>query len=161
MSDSEVSCDPQMCIPCLKRIGALRLPIPAPLGEALALEHVSTLMACTVNICPDKFLNKKRWKTYTHEEQRKILFRIERSMRTKTPSVKLHKLIYEVCPQLNQIHFHALYECPTIYESTINNFWRDKKYNPSDDWRICETKPIFNYDGWFKYIHKDQFTHTQ
>ena len=173
MSDSEIDCDPQRCLPFLKRIGSLALRATQPdcgVSQSLDLEHVNViqdqkddfnLIACTVNICPDKSLNKKRWKTYTHEQQRDILFRIERSMRKVTPSVKLHKLIYEVCPILNNIHFHALYECPKIYISTIENFWRSKKYNPSNDWRVVQTELIYDYDGWFKYIHKDLFKNTE
>lgn len=165
MSDTDNDCnvDCQGCIQLTKRLGSLNLN-PRALAQTLVLEHVNVkleqkdcnnLVACTVNICPDKALNKKRWKTYTHEQQRDILFRIERSMRKATPSVILHKLIYEVCPTLNNIHFHALYECPRDYISTIENFWRSKKYNPSDDWRIVKTEFIYNYEGWFKYIHKD------
>lgn len=119
----------------------------------------STYYAVTVNIAPNKHVNKKRWHTYTHDKQRSVLERLEASFRRKTPSVVLHKIVFENCPVVKNVHFHALYEMPPLYESTLRNHWVvfDDNNNSNDaksDWRHLDIRPVHNVKGWLEYISK-------
>lgn len=116
-----------------------------------------TLYAITVNIAPTKLVNKKQWCTYTHDKQRAILGRLESSFRTKNPDIKLHRIEYEACPTVGNIHFHALYEMPEIYLSTLQNYW--DKFDSTDKktrirWRHLDVKLCHNMKGWIEYITK-------
>jgi len=118
------------------------------------------LYAVTINICPNKYMNKKKWSTYSHDQQRKILSRVENSFRRKTPSVELKKLVFEECPTLKQIHYHALYRMPSEHKSEMETYFL-KRVNmpgvmrdPSKAWRAVRIDPIFDEDGWLEYITK-------
>lgn len=117
--------------------------------------------AITVNICPNKLMNKRKWKLYNHDQQRQILTRIEKASRVKNPII-LEKLNFEVCPVLNQIHFHALYSMPSEFLSGIEAYYKrvigmpDIEGDKSKEWRHIVTKPIFAEEGWTKYISKDE-----
>jgi len=117
------------------------------------------LLAVTVNLCPNTYMNKKRWSTYDHNQQRAQLTRIEKSFRQKTPSCELIKISFEVCPTLDNIHFHALYRCPDPFKSTLINYF--SKYAPKkggDTWRTCIAETCYDLDGWIKYIQKNDST---
>lgn len=127
-----------------------------PIEDDLSAEIENDMVATTVNICPNSFMNKKRWSDYDHDQQRNILRRIEKAFRVKHPSVELLKMAFEICPTLDNIHFHCLYKCPLIFKSTIENYF--KKYSPKkggDTWRTVIVKEIFDEEGWIKYISKD------
>lgn len=117
--------------------------------------------AITVNICPNKLMNKRKWKLYNHDQQRQILTRIEKASRVKNPII-LEKLNFEVCPVLNQIHFHALYSMPSEFLSGIEAYYQRVIGMPAiegdkaKEWRHIVTKPIFAEEGWTKYISKDE-----
>lgn len=110
----------------------------------------------TVNIKPTIFINKKQWKLYDHDKQKAILTRIEAKLRKDNPSIVLKKLMFEVCPKIKNIHFHALYEMPSIFESTIETYYH-RVCNKGDTtgWRVIDTQPIYDEEGWIKYISKD------
>jgi len=119
--------------------------------------------AVTVNIQPTKYMNKKLWRTYTQEQQRAQLLRIESAFRRKTPSVKLHELCFEVCPTLQQIHYHAHYEMPKEFEHEMYNYFKriccsqdDKTLKP---WRFIDISILptdADVKRWMDYIHKNQ-----
>lgn len=114
--------------------------------------------AVTVNICPNKKMNNKVWKTYDHIRQTSQLQRIEAHMRKLNPSIGLLEMRFEICPNLNQIHFHALYEMPNEFVSTMENYWREKvadKKPSTPPWRYLDIQPIFDQRGWEEYIRKD------
>jgi len=117
--------------------------------------------AITVNICPNKLMNKRKWKLYNHDQQRQILTRIEKASRVKNPII-LEKLNFEVCPVLNQIHFHALYSMPSEFLSGIEAYYQrvigmpEIKGEKSKEWRHIVSKPIFAEKGWTDYISKDE-----
>lgn len=118
--------------------------------------------AITVNICPNKLMNKRKWRLYSQDDQRRILSRVEKSLRVKTPSIKLIKINYEVCPTLKQVHFHALYEMPTEYMNELETYYQRVVGMPeingdkNKQWRHLVTKPIFSEEGWIEYITKDE-----
>jgi len=118
----------------------------------------TTLVACTVNIKPNKVMNRRRWKLYSQDQQRNLLTRLESSFRNKTPSVKLKILTFEVCPKLGQVHFHAMYECPRIFMSTIHNYWNEKvdgnDLNTKEPWRHIVLEEVYDQKGWIQYITK-------
>ena len=104
-----------------------------------------------------KKVNNKQWSTYDHDQQRKALGRIEASFRSKNPSVVLHRIEYEICPASKNIHFHALYEMPELFVSTLQNYW--DKFNVNDSatrvlWRHLDIRPCTNIRGWLEYITK-------
>jgi len=128
----------------------------------------------TVNVQPTRYINKRQWKKYTHDQQIKILTRMEASIRRRTPSIKLIELHFEVCPTLKNVHFHALYEMPVFYVSELEAQWSRlvgniitsrSKTDQLSLWRyldIKEIKPRLNSDGnpdeadWLAYIRKDE-----
>lgn len=118
--------------------------------------------AVTVNIQPTKLMNKKQWRKYTHDEQRSQLLRIEASFRKKTPSVELIEIQFEICPTLNNIHFHAMYYMPKIFIHEVYLHYR-RICNSTDDktikeWRfidIQELKRQEDIENWLMYIRKD------
>lgn len=114
--------------------------------------------AVTLNINPTRKINKRQWKLYNHDQQRAILSRIEKSLRKKTPSIQLIELHFEVCPIIKNIHFHALYEFPSIMKNHVEAYYNrvvgDK--NPARmPWRHLDLKSITYYEGWINYIRKD------
>jgi len=121
-------------------------------------EEMVTCLAVTVNIKPNKVMNRRRWKLYNNEQQRALLTRLESSFRKVTPSVTLKKLTFETCPSNGNIHFHAMYECPKIFESTIINYWNEKvdgnDLETKVPWRHIVVKNVFDKKGWIDYITK-------
>lgn len=115
--------------------------------------------AVTVNIQPTKFMNKRQWKRYTHDQQRAILSRIEKKFRKDMPTIELVELHYEICPTLKNIHFHALYKMPVNYCTTMETYYT--RICSSEDektkipWRFLDIREITNRTGWLEYINKD------
>lgn len=121
---------------------------------------VSNKYAITVNIQPTKRMNKRHWRLYSHAQQKAMLGRIEARFRLLNPSVKLRALNYEVCPVLNQIHYHALYEMPFNYKWEMETYY--KRICDATDgqttipWRYLDIRPIDSEAGWLQYIQKSQ-----
>jgi len=121
--------------------------------------------AVTLNIQPTRFVNKRQWKNYNHDQQRAILGRMEASIRKRTPSIKLLELHYEVAPTVNNIHFHALYEMSAIWVSELQVQWNrmvgtivtpHTKHDLANKWRHLDIFPIKNGNKqWLEYIRKD------
>lgn len=113
--------------------------------------------AVTVNLNPYGFVNNRKWSLYKNDAQRSTLLRIEASLRRTYPNIELVELIFEVCPKLKNIHFHALYrmplEIPPLYEQYFND--RVKKVSLLCTYKNVEIEPLWNYEGWIKYITKD------
>jgi len=118
--------------------------------------------AITINICPNKLMNKRKWKLYSHDQQRQILTRIEKASRVKNISINLMKLNFEICPILNQIHFHALYEMPSEFISGLEAYYKrvismpDMNGDTTKQWRHIDVQRVFSEEGWIKYISKDE-----
>lgn len=112
--------------------------------------------AITVNIKPTYLVNKRRWRDYDQDKQKAILIRVENNMRKKNPSIVLCKMVFERCPNINNMHFHALYEMPSIFTTTVENFWQNQ-FNKGDvtNWRVLDIQPIYDEQGWIEYIYKD------
>jgi len=151
-------------IECMKNCECC-IPIPSSslfkrkLGSSLpdVDQPAVPMFAVTVNIKPTKKMNNRFWKLYTHDQQRKQLSRIESHFRAVTPSVKLIRIEYEICPTMQNIHFHALYSCPVEFISTIQNYY--KKYDGNDvntvkPWRHLDVQECYDMSGWIKYISK-------
>jgi len=96
------------------------------LKEPALKEPARNYVASTVNIQPSKLMNRRPWKKYNHDDQRKILMRVEASFRRKYPTVELIELQYEVCPQLNNIHYHALYKMTDDEEHELYNYFKNE-----------------------------------
>lgn len=124
----------------------------------VSINEATTMIACTVNIKPNKIMNRRRWKTHTADQQRASLTRLEQAFRKVTPACKLMKLTFEKCPSNGHIHFHAMYEAPAIFMTTIENFWNEKvdgnDLNTRIPWRHVIVKNVFNQQGWIDYITK-------
>lgn len=114
--------------------------------------------AVTVNIQPTKLINRRQWKLYSSDQQRQILMRIEKSIRTKNPSIVLNEIHFEECPILKQQHFHCLYTMPPEFTTVLETYYNrvigstGKQTKP---WRHFVMKPVDNVKGWVDYIRKD------
>lgn len=129
-------------------------------SDVIAIEghnSVPQMYAITVNIQPTKKMNSKQWQKYTFAEQKAILTRVELSIRKKNPSINLKQLVFEECPKLHQIHFHALYEHTSEWNDTLlANLNRicgstGRQTNP---WRTVDSQLVYNIQGWIEYINK-------
>jgi len=137
-------------------------PVPSPPvnqpPDSETPEYEATCYAVTVNIKPNKVMNRRRWKLYNAEQQRALLTRLEASFRKDTPSVVLKKLTFETCPSNGNIHFHCLYQCPKIYESSIINYWNEKvdgnDLETKVPWRHIVVEECYDTKGWIQYISK-------
>lgn len=126
--------------------------------DRVSLGDVIPQYAVTINVCPNKKMNNKIWKTYDHIRQTAQLQRLEAHMRKLNPSIELIELQFEICPALNQIHFHALYSMPKEFVSTMENYWREKvadKKPSIPPWRYIDIQKVYNRKGWEDYIRKD------
>lgn len=120
------------------------------------------LYAITVNIHPMKSMNKKRWFTYSHDKQRDNLARIERSLRTKNPTIELIELHYEVAPaegddHYRNIHFHAMYRMPKIFVTTMETYYNRILHmqGQRSTWKSLDIQEITSKEGWLNYMRKD------
>jgi len=107
-----------------------------------------------------KKLNNKCYGTYTHDQQRALLTRLEAAMRRDNPSIKLIEIHFETAPKIGTIHYHALYEMPDIFVTTMENYLNhrtaDKKPKGNiEPWRNLDIQPIYHESGWIDYIRKD------
>jgi len=115
--------------------------------------------AITVNPQPTCKLNKKCYRSYTEDQQIAVLSRIEAALRRKHPDIQLVELRFEICPKLLQWHFHALYEMPPLYFTTVWAYYKrimdttDAKTKTA--WRYIDLQPVYNKAGWEQYIRKD------
>lgn len=118
----------------------------------------SIYYAVTVNIKPDKLINKRRWKLYSPEKQVEILRRIEGCLRRDNPSIELKDLHFETCPILKNMHFHALYMMPEVFCSTMANYYDrvigGNDINTTVPWRHLRIDSVYDYNGWLRYIRK-------
>jgi len=113
-------------------------------------------IAVTVNPDPFNLMNKRQYKLYDHDKQRAMLMRIETAMRRENPEIELIELHFEICPVLKQIHFHALYRCPLQSIKRMENYFEKRiKRTNSPSWRAFVHDPVFDKDGWLKYIRKN------
>lgn len=117
------------------------------------------LYGITVNCRPGKIMNKRQWRLYSHDQQKSQLLRIEAASRRGRP-IDCLQLNFEVCPNLDQIHFHALYRMP---ESELTHLWEyykrimGTKVPETKPWRYLDIKCIKDGpENWIKYITKDQ-----
>lgn len=113
----------------------------------------------TVNPNPSKKMNNRMYKLYSHDQQRAILCRIESAMRRDNPSIKLIEIHFELCPVLQQQHYHALYSMPFSFESTMENYLSKRisdKTEAKVPWRPIDIMVCNNRKEWLKYIRKDQ-----
>lgn len=124
----------------------------------VTLSNDSGYYALTVNIQPTKLMNKRQWKLYSADDQRKILTRIEKAIRVKNPSIQLIELHFEECPILKQQHFHALYSFPNEFSTVLETYYQrvcgstGKQTKP---WRHAILKTVDDKAGWLVYIRKD------
>lgn len=143
-------------------------------NECSEAERIDTIITShygiTINILPFKRINNKVWRTYNHDQQRKILMRMEASIRRNNPSIQLVELHFEVCPSMQNIHFHALYKMPFIFLSTMRNEWdrligpknkdlKDQaKHYGNSSWKHFHSTFVLESESghWLEYIRKDQ-----
>lgn len=114
-------------------------------------------LAVTVNIQPTKKMNKKQWRYYSADQQRQILMRIEKFIRTKNPSITLKEMHFEECPVLKQQHFHAWYVMPSDFQTVLETYYNRVCGSSGDQtqpWRHYVAKQVFDQPGWLKYIRK-------
>jgi len=112
----------------------------------------------TVNPAPNHHMNKRQYKLYSSDQQRAMLTRIELALRRNNPSIKLLELHFEKCPSSGQIHFHALYEMPILFASTMTNYYNRilQEQQPSTPpWRHLDIQLCNNKKAWLQYIRKD------
>jgi len=113
----------------------------------------------TVNPAPTKPMNKKLYRNYSEDQQRAMLMRIEAALRRNNPSIKLLELHFEKCPSSGMVHFHALYEMPILFASTMTNYYNrildSTDQNTTTPWRHLDIQLCNNKKAWLQYIRKD------
>jgi len=114
----------------------------------------------TVNPAPNKLLNRKKYRLYSEEQQRAMLLRIEAALRRDNPSIKLLELHFEKCPSSGMVHFHALYNMPILFESTMVNYYNRimsmvDSNTTGEPWRHLDIQICNNKSAWLQYIRKD------
>lgn len=114
--------------------------------------------AVTVNIQPTKMMNKRQWRKYDSVQQTGILQRLEAALRRHNPSIKLIELHYETCPNLKNIHFHALYEMPEEFINEVETYYN--KFTSTDEntktpWRTLDISEVMSEAAWLQYIRKE------
>jgi len=163
MSDTEIDMEDHIILkrPLWRTTAKARTTVQSDVTNIMA----PPLWAVTVNVKPNRPMNRRQWFKYEPADQIKILGRIEAALRRENPSIVLKEIHYESCPNLTptQIHFHALYQMPEIFVSTMAN-WYDNKigYNNADTkipWKHLEIVPVYNENGWKEYIRKDAPPH--
>lgn len=124
------------------------------------LQSNSIHYAVTFNPDPLKFFNRRRYNKYSHDQQTRMLTRIEQALRRDNPSIELVKLNFEIAPTLQQIHFHALYKMPEIFASTVENYFKkydsDRILDNGNSWPTIRVEKVYDIPGWLKYIRKDE-----
>lgn len=166
--NSDVECDNCIChsavrLPLGNLFSKTKRPLAGPLADRPTgdddINKNVNKYGITVNVLPFKLMNRKRWFTYSHDKQRDILSRIEAKFRRDTPSVKLIELHYELCPsedKFHNIHFHALYEMPSMFVAELETYYKRVCFDSSNkNWKYLDIKLINNEDAWIKYIRKD------
>lgn len=112
--------------------------------------------AVTINPDPHMLFNKRPYHKYNYDQQRAMLTRIENACRRDLGSAyHLLELHFEICPTLNQVHFHALYESSLSmapYELYMGS--RCKRTN-APSWRFYDCQQVYNKSGWLDYIRKN------
>jgi len=113
------------------------------------------LWGVTINICPNKCINHKRWRMYDQDQQVKILLRLEGAFRKKTLDLQLKELNFESCPSSGNMHFHAMYYAPKRILTCLESYWTNLIDN-TEGWRTYDCQEVYNEEGWTNYIHKSQ-----
>lgn len=171
MSDSEISTTMDSSPPDVTLSNGPPMPFPRPMTprrsrgiftepEVKLKAPLRTQLAVTVNIKPNKVINRKRWKMYTYDQQVKHLSRLETFSRKDIPNLQLKKIVYEECPTAKQMHFHALYEGTVLQMKEIINWWDEKvdgnDLNTKIPWRHVDVQEVFCLEGWLEYISKGE-----
>lgn len=159
-TDSEIEIDENYVMASIKRPLFNRRISAKGISPSDAYSSTDTItsFAVTVNIQPTRHMNKRQWKKYEPAEQIKILGRIEARLRKDNPSIVLKEIHYETCPTLKQIHFHALYEMPRIFQTTMEAYYKrvcGSTGEQTKPWRYLDISEIRDKEAWFKYIRKD------
>lgn len=122
---------------------------------------VYTHYGCTINPCPTRLMNRRRYGNYSLEQQEKMLARMLNCICASAPEeIVLVEYQFEVCPNLKQKHLHALIEMTDLGCSLFCAFWEKRLKNKSssvyEEWRSIDVTPIWDEPGWLEYIRKDQ-----
>jgi len=138
-----------------KLVPVMRLTSPLDGFEA----DEELLYGITVNCRPGKLMNKRQWRLYSHDQQKAQLLRIEAASR-RGRKIDSLKLAFEVCPNLNQIHFHALYRMPASELHHLHDYYKrimGTKVPETKPWRYLDIKVIHgDPENWIKYITKEE-----
>lgn len=126
--------------------------------ESVSVNH-AILYSLTIHPHKACMLNRRRYDKYNHDQQRALLGRIEACLRKKNPSIDLVEMHYEVAPSTGQIHFHALYRMPSIFQSTVTAYYRRLMDNNNErtlvPWRYLDLTTTDSQANWLEYIRKD------
>lgn len=164
MSDSEIESTLDSSPPDVSTLKAPSTPFPRPMKRSSPVvtteQPYRRQLAVTVNIKPNKLINRKRWKLYTADKQQQLLSRFESFSRKDIPDLKLLKIVYESCPVQKQIHFHALYEGYQFHQKLIKDWWDEKvdgnDLNTKIPWRHIDVQEVYCLEGWIEYISKGE-----
>jgi len=121
--------------------------------------------AVTVNLCPDKYVNRRRWRDLTDHEQMSELMSQHQKYANEaflnTISIKkthsgvspmiVDELNFETCPKSGQKHFHALITAQQTVMESYKKLWTGNLKN----WRTIDSQEVKCYTAWLAYIRKD------
>lgn len=111
--------------------------------------------AATYNICPNRFVNSKRWKNYSHFTQESILGKkLARAVEECGCEIDSDYYQYETCPRLQVRHLHCVVNAPN--QEAIDNLQTIINARDGTDDYVCfKVDAINDLEGWFDYITKD------
>jgi len=136
----------------------------APASPVIDLTFID--YAVTVNICPDKFVYRKKWNLYSATDQQRILMRIHHDAidrafvqtisenhLTNLEPMEVMELNFEDCPSSLNVHFHAYITCSKILMETYIHLINEYKCG---QWRTIDSEEVRSREAWLQYIRKDQ-----
>lgn len=150
MSDSENSDDMTSSI-----LAKLNGPL---FNGASAPERSDNVPYYAVTINPDPYVkvNNKRYSSYSYGQQCAMLLRMHNAVLRDNPTIECEAMVFEMCPNLKQAHYHCLIRCPDIWLSTYTNYLsRRLLRDNSPSWRFAVTKEVFDMNGWIMYMNKN------
>lgn len=114
----------------------------------------------TLNICPDKVMNGRKYKNYSLKDQEKLLHRLLmaalKDVSNKNHYCILSDMSYEVCPLLGQTHIHLMLLSSVTGLQMFDEYLVCRCHS-GVGWRTTYTELCYDAKGWKEYIHKGEY----
>lgn len=118
--------------------------------------------AVTFNICNNKYINGKKWDSYTSDKQVNCLTRkLSSYAKDYGADIDYNRWVFEKCPKTQQMHVHCVIKCENEEDmcdmvSHINQVHKPLGKSADISYVTFMARRIFDEDGWVNYLNKDQ-----